>query len=168
MLSNTTSHWLYGNYSYTVSFKNWSFELKHKVCRTVSFFLSPERSLAASQFILYTSRTTQSLRGMNLKIFSEKQTSDQIPFWTDVSYKVYKCFCISVVLRRWQKSWVSVIRWHLCVLSASFWFIVSLLGHWFLPSSATAIGSLLHDVPFVLLYLCLLLIHDPFTKISYF
>lgn len=34
--------------------------------------------------------------------------------------------------------------------------------------SATAIGSLLNDVSFVLLYLCLLLIHDPFTKRSYF
>lgn len=131
--------------------------------------MAPERSLAAWKFILCISRTLQFLRGVSLQMFSEKQTSDHTPSWTDVSYKTHEIWCVfSVVLRRQEKSWVSVKRWHLYVLSAGFWFSVSILGYWFLPSSATTIGSFLNDVPFVLLYLYLLLIHAPFTERSHF
>lgn len=54
------------------------------------FCLAPERSLAAWQFILCISRTLQVLRGMSLKMFSEKQTSEQTPSRTDLLQKTHR------------------------------------------------------------------------------
>lgn len=89
-------------------------------------------------------------------------------YWSLI-WNTYKLMYISVVLGTRQNSGVSVKRCHLRVLSARFWFVcVSILAYWFLPSSAPMIGGLLNAVPFVLLYLYLLLIHNPFAERSHF
>lgn len=131
------------------------------------FFLTPERPLATWQFILYSSRTLQVLREVNLKMFGEKQSSDQTPS-QPISHVKHTQTSVY-----FSESWDKAELWSFCKEVASLC-IICLFLIYFCVRLGTLISAIFcsnnwqNAVPFVLLYLYLLLIHNPFTERSYF
>lgn len=133
----------------------------------IFFFLTPERPLATWQFILCSSRTLQVLREVDLKVSGEKQVSDQTPSQLISHIKHTQT---SVYF---SGSWDKIELWSFCKEVASLCIICLFLIYFcvrlgVLISAIFCSNDWQNAVPFVLLYLYLLLIHNPFTERRYF